>query len=190
MAVTFSAALLGLVGSAAAVHPGLKATRQTSDTANITTASNVTLAPVILASTNTPTADTLAPQSNVTLPYGLNGTDYVKITFTTSSSAVVLESIESLALVDCSADSVSLTFDNADDLTSAYNEWSAHDQLVFVTNHMGDCDTELERGFFLAENFASNETTLTLVATAEKKNVTDIACEPFLIPPAGLVPPH
>lgn len=177
MAALFFMVTLALAGSAAAAHPGVKATRQTSEATNVTAASNITLSPIILASTNIPTADTLAPQTNVTLPYGLNGTDFVNLTFTTSSSAVVLESVESLASVDCSSDSVSLTFDNVDDLTSAYTEWSAYDQLLFVTNHMGDCDTELERGFFLAGEFASNETTFTLVATAEKKNVSDIACE-------------
>lgn len=183
MASLFSMASLALAGSAAAAHPGLKAMRQrnvisTSNANNIsdiTAASNVTLSPVVVNNTDS-AANSLTPQANVTLSYGLNGTDYLNVTVTTSSGAVKLETIESLASVDCSPDSVSLTFANADSLNSAYSEWSTHEELVLVTNNLGDCDTELERGFFLASGFASYEANLTLVASAEKKNVSDIAC--------------
>lgn len=180
MAMSLLAVSLALAGSAVALHPGLKAPRQAVDTGNATAASNITLTPIVVNDTRSSpssAAEALAPQSNVTLPYGINGTNYVNITFTTTPGAVKLEAVHTITAVDCSANTVGLTFDNATSLNAAYAEWSAYQQLVLVTNHLGDCDTELERSFFLATSFASYESNLTLVASAEKKNVTDIACE-------------
>lgn len=170
-------ASLGLAGSALAAHPGLKAVRQTSDT-NVTAATNITLSPIVLNDTHS-TIDYLTPQNNVTLVYGLNTTEYVNVTLTTDSFAILLEAISSLAAVDCSADSVSMTFDNVGDLGTAYSTWSGYDGLVLVTNHMGDCDPEFERGMFVTGGFTSYAANLTLVASAQKKTVADVACESY-----------
>lgn len=175
MANLIALASLGLAGSALAAHPGFNAARQVSST-NLTAASNITLSPVIVNNTDS-TTDSLAPQTDITLYYGVNSTDYVNVTLTTDSSAILLESISSLTSVVCSTDAVSMTFDNVGDLDTAYSTWSAYDGLVLVTNHMGNCDPEFERGMFVTGGFTSYAANLTLVASAEKKSVADVASE-------------
>lgn len=121
---------------------------------------------------------TFKPSSDVSLPYGTQQTDQssVSVNLTTSYPSILLESLSTVTSVDCASDSVSVVFDNADDLASAYSEWSSHSVLVFVTNHMGDCDTEFERGFFTADSYTTDDSTLTLVASTEKSSINDVAC--------------
>lgn len=165
--------MASLAGSAfAAAYPGMKSVRQTADTSNVTVASNMTLSPINC--TIPEDQNPFLAQSNVTLPYGVNETNYVNITLTVAS-AVLLETIESLTSVDCAADSVTVSFNSTDNLDAAFDAWSAYSDLVLITNHMGDCDTEFERGFFVAGAFAIENSTL--VASAEKTNVTSIACK-------------
>ncbi|KAJ4396214.1 hypothetical protein N0V93_000433 [Gnomoniopsis smithogilvyi] len=162
--------MASLAGSAFAAYPGLKSVRQATDAANVTVASNMTLTPI---NCTTPEDENpFVAQSNVTLPYGLNDTNYVNITLTVPS-AILLEAIESLTNVDCSADSLTVSFNSTDSLDAAFAAWSAYTDLVLITNHLGDCDTEYERGFFVAASFAVSDSTI--VATAEKTNVTSIA---------------
>ncbi|KAI3395393.1 hypothetical protein diail_1384 [Diaporthe ilicicola] len=160
-------ALLALASSAAAV-PGLKAVRQTDEAVNATAVSKVTLSPI--PAPHKP--DCLIPQTNVSLDYGLGNTNLaaVNITLFTDYPTILLETIANLTTIDCSADSVAITFDNAQDLDDAYTHWSSHDKLLFITNHLGDCDPEFERGFFLAGAFTAQNSSLTLTATAEKTN--------------------
>lgn len=163
---------LALLGSSCAA-PSLKSARQADDT---TTSTNVTLSPVSVPADNT---DAFTPSVNVSLPYGVDQTQgsAVNVGLTTAHASLLLEAISSLVSVDCSSDSVSMTFDNADDLDSAYSEWSSHPLLVLVTNHMGDCDTEFERGFFVADSYTTDESTLTLVASTTKSSINDVACK-------------
>lgn len=169
-----SLAVLALASSATAA-PGLKAARQSDDTVNATVVSNITLSPIPV-----PTKpDCLVPQTNVSLDYGLNNTDLaaVNVTLSTNYPTILLETILNLTTVDCSSDSVAITFNNAEDLNDAYTQWSSHAKLLLITNHMGDCDTEFERGFFLAGTYTADTSSLTLTATAEKTSVNDIICE-------------
>lgn len=162
-----------LAGSAlAAAYPGMKSIRQAADTSNVTIASNMTLSPINC--TIPEDQNPFLAQSNVTLPYGVDEINYVNITLTVAS-AVLLETIESLTSVDCAADSVTVSFNSTDNLDTAFDTWSGYSSLVLITNHMGDCDTEFERGFFVADSFAITDSTL--VASAEKTNVTSIACK-------------
>ncbi|CAN8096470.1 unnamed protein product [Discula destructiva] len=164
-------ALLALTSSAFAAK-SLKNVRQTDDS----TSSNATLAPVAIVSDD---VTTFTPKSNVSLPYGSQNTDQslLDVKLSTSHPSILLETLSTVVSVDCASDSVTVVFDNADDLASAYTEWSSHSVLVFVTNHMGDCDTELERGFFTANSYTVDESTLTLVASAQKSSINDIASE-------------
>lgn len=177
-------AVLAAAGQSAIAAPSPKfVTRQTGDDASSTT--NVTLTPVTAPSDD---AAGLTPNVNVTLPYGYDatGNSVVNIALTTIASSVLLESISSVASVDCAEDSVSVTFDTADDLASAYGQWSSHPQLVLITNHMGDCDTEIERGFFTADSYTMDADALLLVATAQRATISDIACEMMPLPLSNL----
>lgn len=174
MSCLFSIAVLALAGSAAAA-PSFKAARQTDDTVNATVVSNVTLSPIPAPAK----PDCLVPQSNVTIDYGLNNTDLaaVNITLSTNYPTILLETISNLTNVDCSSDSVAITFNDAEDLDDAYAQWSSHEKLLLITNHMGDCDTEFERGFFVAGTYTADVASLTLTATTEKTNVNGASCE-------------
>lgn len=172
MATLLSIASLVLAGKALAAHPGLGARQLASDGSNVTVASSLTLTPIVLNTTTTPTE--LVPKTNVTLSYGVNNTINVNVTLIVSST-ILLENVHSLTTVDCEPDYVVLSFNSTDALNAAYDEWSVYDDLVFITNHLGDCDTELERGFFLATSFAIDDSSL--VATIQKTNVTNIACK-------------
>lgn len=183
MAAFINMASLAFFASSALAKPqtgieGVRAllSRQATD-AN-TAASNITLTPI------TTVDNTLTPKPNITLNYGVDNstTDaannaVVNITLTTAYDGVCLESIESLAAVDCSSDSVNLTFADADTLNAAYSSWSTYANLVLVTNHVGDCDPEFERGFFVGSSFQAVEEDLTLVVGAVKQNLTDVACK-------------
>lgn len=167
MAGVFITAFLALAGPAVAVS-STKSARQTDDSA--------ALAPVTIISDD---VVTLAPIYNVSLPYGNLYTDLslVNVNLTTSHPSILLETLSTIVSVDCASDSVSVVFDNADDLTSAYSEWSSHSVLVFVTNHMGDCDSEIERGFFTASSYTTDESILTLMASTQKTSISDVACK-------------
>lgn len=200
MSSFLSLASLALAGSAAAAVAREKFPRQAGPNDHVTTpdtviapsnvgppgelssANSLTLAPIVVKGTDTYISDPLSPEYDVTLCYGLHDTRYVNVTVSTSAGAVKLESIDSLVSVDCSADGVSMTFEDAQSLSMAYSAWSVLESVVLVTNHLGDCDTELERGFFLASKFSTVEESLTLIATAEKKTISDIGCESLAIP--------
>lgn len=171
-------ALAGLAGSAAAAaYPGPKVSRQTTGTPDVNSVGNVTLGPI---SQNSSTPDPFTPNTNLTLSYGLDATEYVGVSLTTTSPGVLLETIDSVTAADCSADSVNLTFSSSETLNAAYAAWSSFEKLLLVTNHLGDCDSEFERGFFVAETWASDAATLSLLASAQKKTVTDVSCMPTL----------
>lgn len=171
MAAIFLTICLALTGSAIAA-PSLLSSRQSE----ASTSSNATLAPVVIVSDD---ATTFAPSSNVSLPYGSQLTDrlFVNVNLTTISPSILLESFSTIALVDCASDSISVVFDNANDLMTAYSEWSIHSVLTFITNNMGDCDSEFERGFFTADSFTTDASTLTLVVSTQKSSINDVACK-------------
>lgn len=158
-------ATIGLTGTALA-FPSLFSRQDDSTTST----GSVTLTPA-----TAPTVDTFKPTVNISLPYG-TGSQNVNVNLTTSHSSVLLESLPGLVSVDCAADLVSVVFDSAADLATAHSEWSALSKLLLITNHMGDCDTEFERGFFVAENYTTDETSLTLVASTQKSSISDVAC--------------
>lgn len=164
--------MASLAGYALAAYPGMKSIRQTADTSNVTVASNMTLAPINC--TIPEDQNPFLAQSNVTLPYGVNDTNYVNITLELPS-AVLLETIDTLTSVHCAANSVTVSFNSTDSLNAAFAAWNGHSNMVLITNHFGDCDTDFERGFFVANSFAIANSTL--VATAAKSNVTSVACE-------------
>lgn len=171
MAGVYLAACLAFTGTAFAV-PSFKSVRQT----DASSSDNSTLAPITIVADD---VSTFTPNANVSLPYGNQNTvkSLLNVELTTSHPSILLETLSTVVSVDCASDSVSVVFDNADDLAAAYSEWSSHSVLVFVTNHMGDCDTELERGFFTAGSYATDESTLTLVASTQKSSISDIACK-------------
>lgn len=122
----------------------------------------------------------MTPQKNLDLAWQTaDEGSLVTVGLSMINTAVLLEDVQDVAAVDCTGQaSVSITFNNTEAFNEAVSEWGAlNDSFVMITNHMGDCDSELERSFFVADtdslaSFASN---LTVVLQAEKSDVASTA---------------
>ncbi|CAN8099218.1 unnamed protein product [Discula destructiva] len=100
------------------------------------------------------TPPSLVPKKNVTLDYGVDDNTFVQIALAMQYETVVLEDVPSIKTVDCdmASKSVWITFDKTADFTTVTGHWrELVDSFVLITNHMGNCDNETERGFFLAD---------------------------------------
>jgi hypothetical protein len=140
---------------------------------------NVTtdLSPVTSGS---PSNSSIVPAANITLHYGQNDTSLVALVLHMNNVAVVLEDVVDISGVACSNSSTAVTFTSNAAFDFAVSEWSSSDDvLVFVTNHLGDCDAENERGFFLASSVSWDNSTLTVTASTEKTDVGSSACRSF-----------
>lgn len=119
----------------------------------------------------------VVPQANVSLYYGSNITTSasVNINHTMKYPTVVLEQIASIISVDCSNTSVAMTFNNSNVFATTQAAWIADGTMVFITNHLGDCDPILERSFFLSSSLSFDNVTLTATASSVKANVSSTA---------------
>lgn len=88
---------------------------------------------------------------------------------------VILENVDAISSVDCSDDAVTVTFNNTASYLATTTEWYADGDFVVITNHLGDCDAEVERGFFLVESLSWDNATLAVTASASKSNITQTA---------------
>lgn len=124
----------------------------------------------------------IAPAKDLNLAWRTaDNASIVAVAMSMQHPAVVLEDIDDVTGVDCTGQaSVAVTFRDADAFNEALTSWSGlNDSFVMITNHLGDCDSELERSFFVADTdtLASYETNLTIIAKAEKKDVYSTARE-------------
>lgn len=111
------------------------------------------------------------------LTYASNTSDaLVIVNHTMKYPSVLLEEIASVSNVDCSATVVTITFNDSSIFQLTQSQWS-NKTLVLVTNHLGDCDVELERGFFLTDKVNWNNSTLVATATSTKSTLNNTACE-------------
>jgi hypothetical protein len=119
----------------------------------------------------------VVPQAQVSLHYGSNLTTSatVNVTHTMKYPTVVLEQIASIVAVDCSSTSVAMTFNDSDVFDTTQAAWIADETMIFITNHLGDCDPVLERGFFLSNSLSFNNSTLIATASSMKVNVSSTA---------------
>jgi hypothetical protein len=88
--------------------------------------------------------------------------------------SIVLEDVNELSSVTCSADSVTVTFNSTTTFNEAYASWPRAD-LLLVTNHLGNCDAEAERGIYHAASLLFNASTLTITASTSKTNLQEQA---------------
>ncbi|PVH79543.1 hypothetical protein DL98DRAFT_460787 [Cadophora sp. DSE1049] len=161
--------------------------RDNATISNNTAATNVTiLAPISKAKFTTATLgalnslrkrdeanSTITPQSNVTLYFASSDTAasniVAELNATMKYPSVLLEDITSVTDVNCSSSSVAITFSDAATFASSLELWSAETFLLF-TNHLGNCDTDAERGIYMVNGVQSNNATL--VITAESVETT------------------
>jgi hypothetical protein len=87
--------------------------------------------------------------------------------------------VASISSVNCSANSVAITFNDSSIFEATEAAWSAEVPLVLVTNHLGDCDVELERGIFLVKSLTWNNASLVATANSQVANVSSVASKFF-----------
>lgn len=124
----------------------------------------------------------IVPKKNLSLAWQTpNNDSAVSVGINMLNAGVALEDIDEVIAVDCTGQaSVAVTFNTTEAFNEALTEWSAlNDSFVIITNHMGDCDSELERSFFVADSdtLASFDTNLTIIAQAEKSSLVNTASE-------------
>lgn len=119
----------------------------------------------------------VVPQANVSLYYGSNSTPTASINVQNAMKypTVLLEQIASITSVNCSVDSVVMIFNDPAVFASTQAVWIADGTMVFITNHLGDCDTELERGFFLSSSLSFNNSTLVATASSVMSDISSTA---------------
>ncbi|KAK8015823.1 hypothetical protein PG991_008711 [Apiospora marii] len=132
--------------------------------------------------------ENILPAANVSLYYGAQGGSIVRdsgsgglvnMTLAVSTGAVALEYIDSITKVDCGDDSLTVSFSNDEAYKTAYDSWSAMETLFMITNHLGNCDVEFERGFFKVDKVAAGAAANTISCSASKEQIPSIAdsCE-------------
>lgn len=117
----------------------------------------------------------VSPSRNVSLSYGVGDRSLVNATLAFQHPAVVLEDIPSVQSVNCSSNAIVVVFNSADEFASAAASWSSAQSLLFITNHLGGCDAELERGFFVSNAVDTILASLTIVAKTAKAAVNQVS---------------
>ncbi|POR31377.1 Uncharacterized protein TPAR_08413 [Tolypocladium paradoxum] len=117
----------------------------------------------------------IAPATNVSLNWGSRRSGLVNVSLEMKHPTVLLEEIAAVAAVDCEPASVTVAFSRADAFDEAVAAWPVDGRFVLVTNHVGDCDADNERGVFLARGITSDSDTLTVVALAERSDINSTA---------------
>lgn len=136
-------------------------------------------APALMPHTDRHDLSHIHPASNISLHYASNATGTGKtnmnVTHSMKYPAVLLEQIASVSSVVCSAHSVTVTFNDSTAFEATEASWSAAGMFVLVTNHLGDCDVELERGMFLVKSVSFKNTSLVATASSEISNTSSVA---------------
>ncbi|EKD18424.1 hypothetical protein MBM_03417 [Drepanopeziza brunnea f. sp. 'multigermtubi' MB_m1] len=103
---------------------------------------------------------------------------HITVNHTMKYPSVMLEDIAAITEVDCTPNSVKTTFNDTKVFERARAFWyNNHGPLVLVTNHLGDCDSELDRAFFIATSVKWDAKTLVAIAYARKADVSSIATQ-------------
>ncbi|OBR12725.1 Isoamyl alcohol [Colletotrichum higginsianum IMI 349063] len=104
----------------------------------------------------------------------------IDMTLAFKNPAVVLEHVDAVSAVVCSDDGLAVSFSDADAFREAVKDWSESSTdggFVLITNHLGNCDAEFERGFFLATGLTSDEGSLSVTVAASREELANIAGE-------------
>ncbi|KAK7402560.1 hypothetical protein QQX98_011698 [Neonectria punicea] len=136
---------------------------------------DTTLSPVVNPDVDTTSIRNIVPSKNISMNWGTQGNGLVNVSLEMNHPTVLLEEIDGIDTVDCEPSSVSITFSDKDAFAEALEDWSDDESFILVTNHLGDCDAENERGFFLAKSITSDSDSLTVVASGEKSDIESTA---------------
>lgn len=133
------------------------------------------LRPVLRPGCNKADPANLVPSKDITLNYGAKDESLVSVTLAMKYPSVVLEEVEAIAAVACADVSVTVTFNETAAFERTSQAWQALDDFVLVTNHLGNCDVDNERGFFLVDTVSWDAASLQVVANAHKSDIANTA---------------
>ncbi|EFQ30558.1 hypothetical protein CGRA01v4_12553 [Colletotrichum graminicola] len=129
----------------------------------------------------------IVPATNVSLSYAGAGESAdqdgsIDMSLAFKNPAVVLEHVDAVKAVVCGDDELTVAFSDADAFHEAVQGWTASADeggFILITNHLGNCDAEFERGFFMATGLTADEDDLTVTVAASKEELANIAgsCE-------------
>ncbi|KAK2011539.1 hypothetical protein LZ32DRAFT_659541 [Colletotrichum eremochloae] len=129
----------------------------------------------------------IVPATNVSLYYAAAGESAeeqgsIDMTLALSNPAVVLEHVDAIKAVVCADDELTVAFSDADAFHNAVHNWTASSDdggFILITNHLGNCDAEFERGFFLATGLTADEDAMSVTVAASKEELANLAgaCE-------------
>jgi hypothetical protein len=133
-----------------------------------------------------PGADTanranLVPTRDVELAYLCDDDDVagnINMRLAMNRPAVVLEEVDAISGAACGDDFVTVSFADADALAEALADWTdadMRDGFFIVTNDLGNCDEEFERGFFLASDVQEDKGGMTITVKALKQALPEVA---------------
>jgi hypothetical protein len=123
----------------------------------------------------------MVPTKDVELAYLCDEDDVpgnINMKLEMNKPAVVLEEVEAVTGAVCGDDYVTVSFKDADALEEALQDWKDEDMkdgFFIVTNDLGNCDEEFERGFFLAKDVVDNMKDMTITVKASKEGLAQAA---------------
>ncbi|KAI1078080.1 hypothetical protein F5B20DRAFT_241263 [Whalleya microplaca] len=142
----------------------------------------------------TGTLSNLVPSTNISLDYivgpNTNTHSTVGIILKPGHPAVVLEKIGA-AKVTCANDTVLIAFNDTAAFQRSLREWPQQGGFVLITNHMGNCDAQHERGLYWVNSLGWNNDLMIVAAHTEKTDVASVAASinvDFSQNQAGLLP--
>jgi hypothetical protein len=159
-------------------HVSVSATASPSVTID-SSAPGATLGPVANPACDTSDLENIVLKKNLTLHYGSSDASTpdtnAEISLEMKWPSVLLEEIAAIKDVVCSDSSVVVTFADSAAYEVSVSKWDLLEKFILVTNHLGNCDLELERGLFLVDTVTFDAATLTVTAKTEKTDFQNCA---------------
>ncbi|ENH66528.1 hypothetical protein FOC1_g10003656 [Fusarium oxysporum f. sp. cubense race 1] len=114
------------------------------------------------------------PALNTTAPKGAIDMDLVM-----NHPAVVLDHIDAIVSVECTADSVKVQFGKSAAFEKAIDTWSDDEPFILITNNMGNCKTDIGQAFYLVDGVTTDKGDKTITCHTAEQELADIAetCE-------------
>lgn len=110
------------------------------------------------------------PASNTTTQKGAIDMDLVM-----NHPAVVLDYIEAIVSVHCTADSVTVHFGKSVAFDTAAKTWLGDQSFILITNNMGNCNPKVGQAFYLVDGVATNKEERSITCYASGQDLADIA---------------
>lgn len=142
-----------------------------------------TFGPTIAPGIDTKDPVNIVPAKNISLYYSATETEEqgsINMTLALNNPAVVLEQVDAVKSVVCDDNELTVSFSGSEAFEQAVKDWSESEEgFILITNHMGNCDAEFERGFFMATGLTQSRDDLSITVAASKEELTNIAgqCE-------------